>query len=138
MLRLLPILAFAGIAACTAEQAPLLVDNVTVARPLPGVPMSAGYLTLHNTTAQEIRITRVSSPQFAAVEMHESVSEDGIARMHELQEIVVPPAGSVVFEPGAKHLMLRAPIGEPELVTLQFFASDALLLSIDVKPGEPN
>lgn len=138
MHRLLPILACAAILACTVEQAPLLVENATVSRPLPGVGMSAGYLTLHNTTAQEIRITRVSSPHFAAVEMHESRSEDGIARMHELHEIVVPPAGSVVFEPGAKHLMLRSPIGEPELVTLHFFAGDALLLSINVKPEEPH
>jgi copper(I)-binding protein len=36
----------------------------------------------------------------------------------------------VSFEPGGKHLMLMRPADSIESVTLQFFASESLLLSV--------
>ncbi len=134
MQRLLLLLVFACLTACSFEQAPLLAEDVRVSRPLPGVRMGAGYFTLRNTTSQRIAISRVSSPDFASVSMHESVLEDGISRMYELQEVVILPGQSVTFEPGGKHLMIRHAIETPARVTLQFYAGDAMLLSLDVAP----
>lgn len=132
MLRLLPLLLCAWHAACSAEQPPLLAEAVVLTRPLPGARMGAGYMTLHNTTGQLIRIDKVTSPDLVAVTMHESVVDDGIARMHALQELVIPPRQSVVFAPGGKHLMLQYPDKNRDFVTLQFFADTAMLLSMQV------
>ena len=134
MSRLLALLAAISIAACSAEQPPLLVEELVLTRPIPGAGMGAGYFTLRNTSGEAIRITRVSSPELAAVAMHESLLEDGIARMHELPEIVVPPHSSVVFEAGGKHLMMHYAAATPEVVTLQFFAGPAMLLSVQARP----
>lgn len=122
--------------ACTLENAPLVAENVVVTKPLPGVRMGAGYLSLSNTTSQTILITKVLSPNFDSVEMHESVLEDGVSRMYKLDELVILPGRTVHFEPGGKHLMLRQPTGTMGVITLQFYAGDALILSIDAAPGE--
>ena len=118
--------------ACVPGQPALTATDVDIASPVPGMRMGAAYLTLHNNTATEIRIDKVASPQLNSVEMHESVLDDGVSRMRRLTEVVVAPGDSVVFERGAKHLMLGYPAEVPPHVTLQFFADDAMLLSVNV------
>ncbi len=119
------------IMASQLENAPLVATDIVVTRPLPGIRMGAGYLSLTNATSQRILITKVMSPNIASVEMHESVLEDGISRMVKLDEVAILPGRTVHFEPGGKHLMLRYSLNIPDVVTLQFYAGDALLLSVD-------
>ncbi len=134
-MRLLTLLlGFFWLSACSVENTPLVATDIVVARPLPGVRMGAGYLSLTNATSQRILITKVMSPNFESVEMHESVLEDGISRMYKLGEVAILPGRTVHFEPGGMHLMLRNPLNISDVVTLQFFAGDALLLSIDTTP----
>ena len=130
--RSLCVLAFLFIVACSAEKPPLLAEKLRIARPVPGMSMGVGYLTLENGSDQQMTITRVHSPQLKSVEMHESVLEDGVSRMVRLQEVVILPGQSVSFEPGAKHLMLRYQATIPTQVTLQFYSAETLLLSVDV------
>jgi copper(I)-binding protein len=94
--------------------------------------MSAGYLTFTNNSAQSITLTHVTSPQFGAVEMHESVVEDGMARMYPLGDLTILAGTTVQFEPGGKHLMLMRPVGEFESVTLEFHADNAVILTLNV------
>ena len=121
---------FLLVLACSTEQPPLFAGNLKIARPVPGLSMGAGYLTLENNSEQRISITRVHSPELVSVEMHESVLEDGVSRMYKLQEVVILPGQSVSFEPGAKHLMLRYPATLPAQMTLQFYAGETLMLSL--------
>ena len=120
---------------CSTKQAPLVAEDVEITRPLPGVRMSAGYLTLRNTTDEPIRINRVESPQLETVAMHESVLEDGVARMYPLSELVILAGRSVAFEAGSMHLMIRHPKLSTDDITLQFFDDDTMLLSINVHSG---
>lgn len=124
-----------AVSACGQPVAPLVATDLSVKPPLPGMQMTAGYLTLHNNTAQPIAIDAVTSPQFGRVEMHETVVEDGVARMIGLDSIVIPAGSDVVFEPGGKHLMLMQPAGTIDTVTLAFRAGDAVVLSVSVAPG---
>lgn len=119
------------VAACATEQAPLVASDVVVTRPGRGAQMSAGYFTLSNNTADTITIDRVASPEFESVAMHESVLEDGISRMYPLATVAIPAGESVQFKPGGKHLMLMRPTGGAASTTLEFYASDALLLTVD-------
>lgn len=117
--------------ACSVEQAPLVATDVAVSNPGPGMQMSAGYFSLANHTKDTITIDRVSSPDFESVKMHESILENGISRMVPLTDFAIPPGGSVQFKPGGKHLMLMGPSGGDEAVTLEFYAGDALLLTVN-------
>jgi copper(I)-binding protein len=132
MIRALALASLALLAACSSDAPPLVASDVVIKRPMPGMQMSAGYLTLHNNSGEDIAIGRVSSPQFGAVEMHETVIEDGIASMSALGTVVVPAGSSVEFSPGGKHLMLMRPDENPDLVTLQFYSGDTIVLTISV------
>ena len=116
-----------------APQAPLIATDVALHRPVPGAAMSAGYLTLTNTTARPIRINRVESTDYASVAMHESVIEDGVARMITLREVIIGANQSIVFEAGGRHLMLQHHEQTPDSVSIQFFDNETLLLSINAK-----
>jgi copper(I)-binding protein len=116
--------------ACAADEAPLVATDVEIRAPLPGMKMSAGYLTLRNNSDGDITITKVTSPQFGAVEMHETRVEDEVSRMVALDAITVPAGSSVAFEPGGKHLMLMRPSDELDAVTLEFYAGPDVVLTL--------
>ena len=117
-------------ASACGPQPPLLISNIEISAPLPGRQMSAGYLQLTNNTGEVITISRVSSPEFAKVEVHESLLQDGIARMRRIEQLTVPAHATVTLERGGMHLMLMQPSGQAEAVTLNFHAADVLLLSV--------
>jgi len=124
------------VGACTSDAPPLTISDVVIKKPMPGMMMSAGYFSLNNNTSEPVVITHVTSPQFGSVEMHESVVEDGIARMLKLGELTLPPGSAVDFIPGGKHLMLMRPDENLDSVTLEFYSGDAVILSVNVSASE--
>ena len=131
MKRFLLVISLALVAACGSDAPPLVASDVVVKPPMPGMQMAAGYLTLRNNSTEEIVIDRVTSPQFGKVEMHETVIEDGIAKMSALAEIVVPAGSAVEFQPGGKHLMLMQAGEIGERVTLRLLNDGVPVLSIE-------
>jgi copper(I)-binding protein len=133
-MRLFPIsLLLAGvlISACSEKTLPPLVaSDVNIAAPIPGKTMSAGYLSITNNTDDTISISRVGSSHFESIQIHESVLEDGIAKMHRLDELTIPAHSTVKLEPGGKHLMLMRPTGTSNQISLSFFSAETLLLGV--------
>jgi len=136
MNRLLVCTAVLVMAACSGDEPPLVATDVRITQSMPGSRMAAGYLALTNNTTQTITITHVSSPQYDSVEMHESVVEDGVARMYPLAGVTLLPGRTVRFEPGGKHLMLIRASGAVDGVTLDFYAGKAVVLSVHAPAPE--
>jgi copper(I)-binding protein len=131
MIRLV-VLLVALLAACTSEpQPPLVVSDVVVTRPMPGMKMSAAYLSLANNSNEVIRITRVASAQYESVQLHETTIEDGVARMRAIPVLEIAAGETVTLQRGGKHLMLMRPTSASDTVTLQFLDGDDLLLTVD-------
>jgi copper(I)-binding protein len=90
-----------------------------------GVQVGGGYLTIRNNGAAPDRLTG-GSADFAAVEVHQSTSENGVSQMRELKDgLAIPAHGSVGLTPGGYHLMfthLTHPLtkGESVKATLNF------------------
>lgn len=126
----LHVLVVAGLFACSPESAPLVASDVVITRPLPGTQMSAGYLVLSNSSDQPITITRVTSPDFASITLHESIIQDDISRMLALNAVTIPAHGKIEFKRGARHLMLLRPLGTGATATLQFYADDVPVLTV--------
>lgn len=125
---------FAAVAACdSGGRTPVVATNVVITAPAPGMPVAAGYLEISNHSGTAIRITRVSSPDYESVEMHETVVEEDVARMRAIPLLEIEDGGTVVFERGGKHLMLMRPIGTPDTVTLNFYSDEILLLSVSAE-----
>lgn len=128
--RMIPLLAL--LAACTSEPLPPLVaSDVVVTRPIPGMSMSAAYLSLGNNSDEVIRITAVASPQYDSVQLHETTIEDGVARMRAIPVLELAAGETITLQRGGKHLMLMRPTGSSDTVTLNFLDGDDLLLAVD-------
>ncbi|MFW2405580.1 MAG: copper chaperone PCu(A)C [Gammaproteobacteria bacterium] len=119
------------LAACGAPQPPVLVSELEITKPMPGRHMSAGYFVITNNTDESIHITSIVSPQFESVEIHETTVTNGISRMRELDSLLVPAQSSVTLERGGKHLMLMRPRKLEDSVSLQIFAGDVPVLTVD-------
>lgn len=130
--------------ACTQEGpggGPTVSDAWVRAAP-PGAGMTAGYLTVHNPTDQEIQVIAVESDDFGAVELHTTVTEDGVAKMRREESVSVTPGGALSFEPGGRHLMLFNPVralAEGDTVDLIIVLSDGtrLVTQAPVARGAP-
>jgi len=119
---------------CAEETGPPLVaSDIEITRPMAGMDMSAGYLTLNNNTGTAIVVTQVQSPQFARVEIHETTIEDGISKMRALDSLTVPANGSARLERGGKHLMFMQARDLKDSVTLQLMSGETLLLSVQYR-----
>lgn len=128
----------ATVSACDSGGGPPVVAaNVVVTAPAPEMPMAAGYLDISNHSGTSIRITRVSSPDYESVEMHETIVEDDVASMREMPALEIENGKTVVFERGGKHLMLMKPIGTPGTITLNFYSDELLLLSVSAEFTAP-
>ena len=109
-------------------QAPVTIEDAWVRAAPPGAQMTAGYLTLHNATDQTVRLVGVESPQFASIEVHESMVHDGMAHMAPVEAIEIPANGEVSLAPGGLHLMLMG-------ATQSFKEGDKVILTLDFEDG---
>lgn len=131
------VLLLAILLACSTDDGPpLLVKDVEITLPMPGMSMSAGYLTLHNNSQSDIRITQVTSPQFDAVEIHETIVENDIARMRRVDELLVAPGETVRLERRGLHLMLKEAKEDISTVNLSLYSDDLLLLTLTTRTEE--
>ena len=129
------LIALCLLSACgPADDSPLVIYGVEVTPPRPGMNLSAGYFEIHNNTGETITVTRADSPQFEAVELHETTTVDGVARMRPIDALVIAPGTTLKLERGGKHLMLMRPVEEPlETVELRLYDGDTLLLSVNAQ-----
>jgi copper(I)-binding protein len=87
------------------DPAPSYIDQAWVRlSPNKNMP-SAGYFVAHGGDAGA-QIRGVITDYALKVEMHESVSKNGVMSMKQIDSVDVPAKGEVAFAPGGKHLML--------------------------------
>lgn len=89
-----------------ASVAEVLVEDGYIRKPLPGRYMSAAFLTLKNNGDQDVVFASASLQGAGLVEFHTHTHVDGVMRMREIPELVVPAKGETILEPGGKHLMV--------------------------------
>ena len=133
------LIAYCALSACSADSLPPLVaSSIEITEPIPGSKMSAGYFALTNNTDDVISISRVVSPEFESVEIHESLVENGVAKMRRIPELLIPANSTVSFERGGKHLMLKRPVGTATQVSLNFLSGETILLGIQAPVSSRN
>ncbi len=85
------------------------IMNAWIRQAPAGAPVNAGYMMLINVGAEDLTLVGLESPAFDKAELHEMALADGMMKMRELTEVVIPAGGQARFEPGGKHLMLKGP-----------------------------
>ncbi|GED22776.1 hypothetical protein HHA01_17530 [Halomonas halmophila] len=122
----------------SAQAAELEVSDARV-RVLPGDTPAAGYFQLDNNGARAVVLVGADSQAFGRVELHRSMSHEGMASMQAVDQIEVAAGGSIEFAPQGYHLMLMQPagdiaVGDPVEITLRFEQRESLSVEFEAVP----
>ena len=112
------------------------IINARVAEAPPVMEMNAAYLEIDNGSPSPITLIRVSSGNFSRIEIHQSVIEDGMARMKPAGPLTIPAHSQLVFKPGSYHLMLFQPrihLHAGDTVGLRFHFADGTAIDVNAK-----
>lgn len=100
---------------------------------------NAGYMTLVNVAPEDVTLVSIESNAFEKIEMHEMVTVDGLMKMRQITDLVIPANGQVRFAPRGRHLMLIGPrerltTGQSVDMTLVFSSGIKQTVSVNVSP----
>lgn len=138
-MNLLKLLPFALLIATPALALEYSVGSLTLtdpwARATPSVaPVAGGYVTIVNRGSEPDRLLTVTSPMAERIEVHESTTVDGVARMRPVDTLVIAPGETVVLKPGGLHLMLlkpSAPLRQEERFPATFVFEKAGAIAVE-------
>ncbi|MEE8525678.1 MAG: copper chaperone PCu(A)C, partial [Thermoanaerobaculia bacterium] len=75
------------------ERFRVAIMNAWIREAHPDAPVNGGYMTLVNVGSEDVILVGLESPAFEKVELHEMAMVDGLMKMRELTEVVVPAGG---------------------------------------------
>ncbi len=118
--------------------AEITVTDGHVRAPIPGAAFTAAYMTLRNTSAEDMRLERVTTAAAAGVTLHNTMNHNGMLHMMGMASLTIPANGSVVLQEGGIHLMLDSPLatllpGTTAELTLHFANGSELMISLPVR-----
>lgn len=122
---------------------PLEINDLWVRGSVPGQTNGAGYLQINNPTGASDRLLSAQSEASTRLELHTVLTEDGVAKMRQVQGIDIPAKGSAKLAPGGFHLMflqLTGPFKQGDLipVVLKFEKAGEVRVNFTVKPSTYN
>ncbi|MFN2349337.1 MAG: copper chaperone PCu(A)C [Thioalkalivibrio sp.] len=85
-----------------------VVDGAWVRSTPPNMKVTAGYLTLRNTSDTDRRLVGARSTVSDRVELHthDHDMQSGMMRMRHVEAIDLPAGETVALEPGGHHIMI--------------------------------
>lgn len=90
----------------------LLIDHPVAFETPPTAMSGAGYMTITNNGDTDDRLLSVAA-DFPRVMIHETVTENDVAKMIHLEAVDLPAGETVSFAPGGKHVMFMGLKGDP-------------------------
>lgn len=91
----------------SAQPSRVVVEHGRVNSTAPGQTVTAGYLTLRNSSGKVATVIGASSPAASSVEIHDVSVTNGVARMRKLETLSIPAGSEVRFAPGGYHMMIN-------------------------------
>ena len=90
----------------SGREAPIVVLDAYLKKPLEGTLSSAAYMSLRNTSGNKIIIKKLTCNNLLA-EFHQTVIKDsGMMSMDKLNLLTVEPKSEITLVPGKEHIML--------------------------------
>ncbi len=119
----------------------ITVDAAWIAEAPPTSRVMVGYMTINNPDAEAIDIISAKSDTYSSIEFHETLHEDGMAKMVRHDSLHVPAHGSIQLKRGGKHLMLFNPTtplkaGDTVSITLTTENNTSKIITVDVKKAQ--
>ncbi len=120
----------------------LVIQNVWIKENPFNHLMTAGYLTIHNTSNSDTKLIAVSSSIAERIEIHQMSMDNDIMKMRPLKDGLIIPANDITYlKPGDFHLMffgLKKQMNpeETHLINLTFHNLGTVVVHALVKPSE--
>lgn len=92
-----------------AGEASLSVEDAWIAEAPPVSKVMVAYMTIKNSSDEAVYITKAESTLYSSIEFHETVHENGMARMLRYDGLNIPANSSIHLKRGGKHFMLFNP-----------------------------
>ena len=120
---------------------PLKAQVITEAwlkQPMPGLKMSAAYMTIDNNTDQDLVLEKVTGPDAKFYEIHTHSKENGIMKMRKIETLTITSGKKHILKPMADHIMLLEMHETPftkksSHITLQFRGNKKLKVELNIK-----
>jgi len=96
----------AGVAAGAYAAPPVVRVSGGWIRWLPGNGPLAGYFEIENSGHAPLKLIGASGADFAGIQLHRSITTNGMEHMIHLRAVTIPAGAAVRFKPGGYHLML--------------------------------
>ena len=133
------VLLVGGIAAAETYSAGGLQIGNPWARATPkGSKVTAGYLTITNKGPEADRLVGGSAEPASRFEVHDTVTENGVARMRQVTNLEIKPGQTIELKPGGMHVMLmglKQPLSKGQTVkaTLVFEKAGTVAVEFTVQ-----
>jgi periplasmic copper chaperone A len=108
-----------------------------------GSTVTAGYLTITNKGTEADRLIGGTAAPASRFEVHDTVTEKGVARMRQVTSLEIKPGQTIELKPGGMHVMLmglKQPLSKGQTVkgTLVFEKAGTVAIEFAVlPPGAP-
>ena len=121
-----------------ASDSALLVEGAWIAEAPPVSKVMVAYMTLTNTGLKPLVIIAAESAVYSSIEFHQTVHENGLAKMVRHSNLIIDPGESLQLKRGGIHFMLFNPVKRlkaGDAVDIKLSTKDGLsqLISIPVK-----
>lgn len=95
------------LAGCVSAYASVVsVENPYVRATPPGLPNSAAFMTITNSSDKDISLLSATSDASKVVELHTHDMKDGVMKMYQVPKIDIKANSSTKLKPGSFHIML--------------------------------
>lgn len=98
-----------GMAVADEATSPFTIIDAWIAEAPPTSKVMAGYMTIKNNSQNPVKIVRAESELFSSIEFHETIHEEGLAKMIRHDSLNIPAGESIALKRGGQHLMLFNP-----------------------------
>jgi copper(I)-binding protein len=124
-----------------ADETSLRIEDAWIAEAPPVSKVMVAYMTIINTGTQAVDIVDADSDVFSSIEFHETVYEDGMARMVSHDSLSIPAGEQLVLKHGGLHFMLFNPTkhllaGDTVDIRLTTKNNETKIVSIPVKKAQ--
>lgn len=117
------------------------VTDATVRLLPPGVPNTAAYFSIENSTDTSQVLIGASADFATKAEIHNHILVNDMMRMEQQSEVVIEPGQSVHFAPGGLHIMLfglKQPLLDGQSVTISLQTKDGESIIITANVARPS
>ncbi|PKG97798.1 copper chaperone PCu(A)C [Paraglaciecola sp. MB-3u-78] len=121
--------------------AEIIVTEATVRLLPPGVPNTAAYFSIQNSSDTTQILIGASADFATKAEIHNHIMVNDMMRMEQQSEVVIQPGESVQFAPGGLHLMLfglKQPLLEGQSVAISLQTKDGEFIVIQANVARPS